>query len=141
MATLRPSSESHFMSSAEGKRWKAVSWTGMAIGIALIAAGLLWNAFAKPEHVWSKEQAEEFESARQIMHELTYDLPDSQTASNPSADSHETQLDAAKLRFKKIEADLAAATSRQRETGAWLTRMGLAVVVLFGIGYLAANGS
>ena len=129
------------MSSAERKRWKAIPLVGMAVGIALVVAGLLWNAFAKPEHVWSKEQAEEFETARQIMHELTYDLPSAPASSNASAETREAQLTAAKQRFEKIEADLAAAAARQQETGMWLTRMGLAAVVLFGIGYLAANGS
>lgn len=128
------------MPTTDGKRGKTLSLAGMALGIALIAAGLLWNALAKPEHVWSKEQADEFEAARHAMHDLTYDSP-STTSSGISADAREAQMAAAKQRFEKIEADLAVAASRQREAGVWMTRMGLAALVLFGLGYLASHGS
>lgn len=129
------------MPNAERTHWKILCLTGMAIGIALVAAGSLWNALAKPEHVWSNEQASEFETARNAMHELTYDLPRTPASPDNSADSREAQMAAAKRRFEKIEADLAAARSRQQLTGVWMTRMGLAALVLFGLGYLTSHGS
>ena len=126
---------------AEVKRWKALFVTGMALGVALVVAGLLWNALAKPEHVWSREQAIELETARHAMHELTYDFPQTPASPGNSADSREAQMAAAKRRFEKIEADLVAARSRQQQTGVWMIRMGLAALVLFGIGYLASRDS
>jgi hypothetical protein len=129
------------MSIAVVKHWKGFCIAGMAFGGALVAAGLLWNALAKPEHVWAREQALELEAARHQMHQLTYDSPHVTASPGSSADSREAQMAAAKNRFEKIEADLTAARSRQQQTGVWMTRMGLAALVLFGLGYLALHGS
>jgi hypothetical protein len=129
------------MSIAAAKRWKALCIAGMVLGGMLIGAGLLWNLLAKPEHVWSSEQAMELEAARHEMHQLTYDSSPATALSGNSMDSREAKMAAARSRFEKIEAELAAARSLQQWTGVWLTRMGLAALALFGVGYLATQGS
>lgn len=129
------------MAASALKSWKTLSAVGMGLGIALIAAGLLWNAFAKPAYFWSPEQAREYDSARNAMHQLTYDLPKTSSASGGSPPSRDAEMELAKRRFEKIDAELAAARARREGTGVWMTRMGLAALVLFGLGYLASQGS
>ena len=126
---------------AKLKHWKTLSIVGIVLGIGLILAGWLRGALAKPEHFWSPEQAQEFEAARVAMHQLTYDAPPRPGTAASSPDSRQAEMDLARRRFEKIDAELTAARSRQAGAGAWLTRMGLAALVLFGIGYLASQGS
>lgn len=123
------------------KYWKTLSVGGIVLGVGLIAAGLAWSAFAKPEHFWSPDQAQEFEVARAAMHQLTYETKPNSAPSGAPPASREAEMELAKRRFEKIDAELSAARVRREETGVWLTRMGLAALVVFGLGYLASQGS
>jgi hypothetical protein len=103
-------------------------------------AGGLRKAFAKPEAAWSKQQAAEFQVARNALHDLTYNEPGNH-GSNSSADEPSPERLAkriqAKARFDRIEAQLVEARSNYQRTGTWLVRLGLAAMITFGIGYLS----
>ena len=58
---------------------------GLVVGMMLVIAGALWQAFAKPENVWSEAKAEEFRRTRAAWHDLQYNDPTTSSASE-SAD-------------------------------------------------------
>ncbi len=114
------------------------------MGVALILGGFAWKATVRPSSVWSKEQAKELTDARNALHDLTYnheDAPSAAKASRPSQSpaDRDAAHAAAQARFDRVQAELVQARSVGHERGAWLIRIGLAAVVLFGIGYLSSQ--
>jgi hypothetical protein len=109
---------------------------GLAMGLALVVAGALWQALARPEHVWSEAKAEEFRQAQTVWHNLQYD--DSGLPSSERADLAK-QREAAQRHFEGIQADLERAISTHRHRGTRLMYSGLAAMVFFGVGYLSAR--
>jgi hypothetical protein len=111
---------------------------GLVVGMLLVVAGALWQAFAKPENVWSEAKAEEFRKTRAAWHDLQYNDPTTDSASE-SAD-RAAQRKAAQRQFEKIQAELDDAITTHRHRGTRLMYAGLAAIVLFGVGYLSARG-
>jgi hypothetical protein len=108
--------------------------------LALVVAGGLRKALARPEAAWSQQQATEFQAARNALHDLTYSESGAH-GSNGSSDEPSPERLAkraeAKARFDRIEAQLVEARSNYQRTGTWLFRLGLAAMIIFGIGYLS----
>jgi hypothetical protein len=116
---------------------------GIALGLALTVAGGLWNALARPDAAWSEKQAAEFKSARNALHDMTYNRAEDQRSDGSPGEPSKAQIAeraAAKARFDRIEAELAAARVGYHRTGMWLVRLGLAAMIVFGVGYFASHG-
>jgi hypothetical protein len=106
---------------------------GMLVGLGLMLGGLIWSTTASPSSVWSPEQAAEYQAAGEALHAAR-----SRPASSDEAE--DSELAAAQQRFGRIETELAAAQTGRDRIGRWLIRLGLAAMLLFGIGYLATRG-
>jgi hypothetical protein len=114
-----------------------VCQAGLVAGTLIVVAGALWQTFARPEHVWPEAKAEEFRSARTAWHDLVYNDPEQPTA--PESAERAAQREAAQKRFEQIQAELEDAISTHRHRGTRLMYAGLAVIVLFGVGYLSVR--
>jgi predicted negative regulator of RcsB-dependent stress response len=116
---------------------------GILAGLLATIAGLAWPVWAKPSLVWSPEQAAEFQAAGEALH-AARQIDQAEAAANfagaDDAGQSDAQLASAQERFDKIEAELAAAQSLREGAGAWLRWLGLAVMLLCGLGYLASRG-
>jgi hypothetical protein len=123
------------------RRMLVVCQAAVFIGVAMIVAGFVSKATVRPSAVWSKEQAKELTDARNALHDLTYNHEAGPaTAKTPSESTdRDAARAAAQARFDRIQADLEQAQTAGHQRGAWLIRIGLAAIVLFGIGYLSAQ--
>jgi hypothetical protein len=115
-----------------------VCQTGLALGVLVVLAGALWQTFAKPQHVWTMAKAEEYRAALSELHMLIYDDPSAPSA--PETPERAAARAAAKERFNRIQTELDDAIATHRHRGSRLMQAGLAVMVLFGVGYLSARG-
>jgi hypothetical protein len=116
---------------------------GILFGVIVGAAGLFWSQWAKPSLVWTPEQAAEYQAAGEALHAARRVDPassgDVHASAGAEGDEPDRRLAAAQERFDKIEAKLAAAQTLRQRTGAWLRWLGLAAIVLFGVGYLSSR--
>jgi hypothetical protein len=106
---------------------------GLVVGLFLVLGGLVWSTLAAPSSVWSREQAAEYQAAGEALHAARSQSP----ASDGTAKS---ALTTAQQRFDRIEAELVAAQTGRQRISRWLVRLGLAAMLLFGVGYLASRG-
>ena len=114
---------------------------GVALGLAAIVAGIAWRAFGSGELMYSKEQAHEYSAAKTALHAATSGHGDAETGSTPS-NAHEpvdAAIAEARQRLERAEQDIATARFAHEQLAAWLIRIGLATVMVFGIGYLATR--
>lgn len=122
-----------------GRRDRRIAFAclaGLSVGVILIVAGGLWQLFAGPRLVWSPEQVREHRAARMAWHDLQYD----EGAPDAAADTgRQAQIDAARARFERIQADLDSAIALHEGRGTRLIYVGLAAIVLFGVGYLSSR--
>jgi hypothetical protein len=116
---------------------------GMLLGVVMGTAGLFWGSWAKPSLVWTPEQAAEYQAAGEALHAARrMDGPSSgglDANAGAEGDESDRRLAAAQERFDRIEAELGSAQTLRQRTGAWLRWLGLAAIVLFGVGYLSAR--
>jgi hypothetical protein len=110
---------------------------GLVVGMLLVLAGALWQAFAKPEYVWSDTKAEEYRKSRAVWHDLQYNDPRQPSA--PESADRAAQRVAAQRQFEQVQSELDKAIATHRHRGTRLMYAGLAAVVLFGVGYLSAR--
>jgi hypothetical protein len=117
---------------------------GILLGLLVTIAGLTWPLWARPSLVWTAEQAAEYQSAGEALHAARRIDPTATGGNSDPDDGGEagqsdSQLAVAQERFDKIRAELAAAQSLRQRAGAWLRWLGLAMMLLFGLGYLASS--
>lgn len=99
-----------------------------ALGLLVAVGGAVWQRSALPRHVWTVEQAQEFDAANAAMHAAV-------------GRDDETAHAAAKQRFDRIAAELHSARYAKDRLGAVLVRGGLAAAAVFSVGYLAIRGT
>ena len=116
---------------------RIVCQVGLVIGMLLVLAGAAWQTLAKPEHVWSPKQAEEFREARTAWHNLQYGDPQQPSALESAGRA--AQREAAQRRFEQVHDELEDAIATHRHRGTRLMHSGLAAMVLFGVGYLSSR--
>lgn len=98
--------------------------------------GLGWATLATPAHVWSPEQAAEYQAAGAALHAARSEAP----PTNARAGHRPVEeLAAAQARFTRISAELDRARSQRDRWGLWTAGTGLALIILGGVGYLAAR--
>jgi hypothetical protein len=131
---------------AASNRQALVCLAGLLAGLLVTLAGLAWMVLAKPSHVWSPEQAAELKAAGDALHAArSRDPGEAQQGqqATPQAAGDASQappaLAAAQARFDRIDAELESARTGRQRTGTWLLRLGLAAMVLFGVGYLSTR--
>jgi hypothetical protein len=110
---------------------------GLVVGMLVLLAGALWQNFARPQHVWTEDKAEQYRAAQSQLHTLIYDDPAAPSA--PESPERAAARDTAKERFNRIQQELDDAIETHRHRGARLMQAGLAAIVLFGVGYLSSR--
>jgi hypothetical protein len=110
---------------------------GMLAGLLMLLGGLAWSQWASPRTVWSPEQATEHQAAGEALHAARRSAA---PAGGESGAAESPELVAAQARFDAIDAKLAEAQTSRQRTGGRLVRLGLAAMVISGIGYLALRG-
>jgi hypothetical protein len=124
------------------QRRERILSAGVVVGLLLTLTGLGWMAFSKPSHVWSSEQAAEFKAASEALHDARRGgQADHPQKGGPTANDAAVsgELTAAQARFDRIEAELTEARAGRHRMGSWLIRIGLAAMIVFGVGYLASQ--
>lgn len=122
------------------------SLVGLALSIALMISGVLWSQLARPEHVWSEQQAKEFLEARNALHAASHS---GKTHANhqdghadhdhSSAGGGEAEFEQVQQRFNAVRQELEAARNAKNKGGSWLIRTGLVAAACFGIVYLVSR--
>lgn len=111
---------------------------GACLGVALVLVGLAWPAMIQPRHVWTPEQAAEFQAASDALQHGAVGAersPDAATTAPANA------IDpAARRRFDAINAQLEAARYARDGWGRVAVACGLGLTILCGFGYLAVRG-
>lgn len=100
---------------------------GVAIGLLTALGGGVWQRTALPRHVWTIEQAKEFDAANAALHSV--DMDDRE------------KYAAARQRFDRVAADLQSARYAKDRLGNVLVRGGLAAAAVFSVGYLATRNA
>jgi hypothetical protein len=122
-------------------RWPpAVCLIGMAVGVVLAAIGASWSSLMAPDAFWSEDQAREYQAAADAIHASSQRHDDGATANQTGREAPSDERAAMRERFNRIQAELERAQFARFGAGPWLTRIGLAAAVAFGIGYLACRG-
>jgi hypothetical protein len=125
------------------RRFAAICQIGVVVGVFIAAAGGFWRHSATAEAVWSPQQAAEFTAARNALHNLSYNREEAANSPRMPDDARKqlaAEREAAKARFDRIQAELTAAQTGRLGAGARLIQVGLAVTILFGVGYFWARG-
>ncbi len=106
---------------------------GTVAGLAIAASAWAWSLLQTPADVWSPDQAQALQAARDAVH----------AARGEGAEVRDVspELPKAQAMVDRLEADLENARNYR---GKWATRIavgGLALTIFSGLGYLAARGS
>jgi hypothetical protein len=120
----------------------------IVLSAILIVLSFLWPSMFPPESRWTQEQAEEHARAGTQFHHLSHPGGHAHAKGESHSHSHShshaehkvnaAQLEAARLRWEKSKAALAAATTRGNTTADWL-RYGGAAAALVGVVGLAMD--
>jgi len=117
-----------------GSRRIAVSClAGLALGAGMTAAGLAWSRLASDRRVWSQQQAEAYQAAFEAVHAAT-----SGEAGERPPDQDFTNL---QQRYRALAAELNQARRVRDVWGLYVTRSGLVLALLSGLGYLAVRSN
>ncbi len=105
---------------------------GTIAGLMIAAAAWGWSLLEKPTDAWSPDQAQALQAARDAVHAARGD--GTEVRQPPS------ELQKAQAMVDRLEADLEMARNYRSK---WATRVaagGLALTIVWGLGYLAARG-
>lgn len=112
---------------------RTIAAVGLALSLVAVMAGGIWSAVAKPEHVWSEQQARELKAATEALHAT---LATGHTHGHGPAESgHAAEAHAAgtnetrqkaEQRLATIQAELEAAQYAKNRAGLLLVQVGVA---------------
>ena len=108
---------------------QAVAVVIVLAGVACIGLGAAWQTLVPPRSFWSPAQAQEYDDASVALKSVAT-RPDRR-----ASDKVDPELDAARARFDRIQADLERAISRRNSSGI-LVVIGGVVLVVSGIALL-----
>jgi hypothetical protein len=107
----------------------------IVLGALLIVLSFVWESMYPPESRWTQEQAEEHARAGAHLHHLAHPGGHAHGKGESHSHSHAehkvsaAELEAARQRWEKSKAALAAATTRSSTTADWLRYGGTAAAL------------
>lgn len=116
-------------------------WSGIVVGGLLILAGSVWEITAKPQDVWSEQQAEQYEAAAHAMHCLANDAAEHCPEGRPIVHDHQHERASEETieRFHQIEQELESALYQRDVLGIRVMQIGMLAIVGFGLALRASN--
>jgi hypothetical protein len=116
----------------------------IVLGACLIVLSFAWESMYPPESRWTQEQAEEHARAGAHLHHLAHPGGHAHAKGESHSHSHShshaehkvnaAELEAARLRWEKSKAALAAATKQSSTTADWMRYGGTAAALVGVVG-------